>query len=72
MTATSIDNITPPDSAGAPAGEGPSVVREPHGPAEYFAFAEDTRPSATGFGIASNPSVGGKFALLPQKEKTWL
>jgi hypothetical protein len=71
MTATSIDNITPPDSAGAPAGEA-SVGREPHGPAGYFAFAEDTRPGATGFGIASNPSVGGKFALLPQKEKTWL
>jgi hypothetical protein len=39
------------------------VGRVWYDPAEWFGFDEDTRPGAKGFGLESDPSVGGRLSL---------
>ncbi len=40
------------------------VGREWYDPAEWFGFDEDTRTGSKGFGLESDPSVGGQLAML--------
>jgi hypothetical protein len=40
------------------------VGREWYDPADYFAFEDDPGVGAKGFGLASDPSVGGRLAML--------
>jgi hypothetical protein len=52
------------DTGLAPVAMGVGVGREWYDPAEWFGFAEDPGAGAKGFGLESDPSVGGRLAML--------
>jgi hypothetical protein len=52
------------DGGVAPIAEGVSVGREWYDAADWFAFNEDAATGAKGFGLESDPSVGGQLAML--------
>ena len=58
------DEIALLDGGPSPRAMAVDVVREWYDPDEWFGFAEDTRPGAKGFGLESDPSVGGRLAML--------
>jgi hypothetical protein len=62
--APSADQIALLDDGPSPRAMGVSVGREWYDPTEWFGFAEDTRTGAKGFGLESDPTVGGPMSML--------
>lgn len=62
--APSSDQIALLEGGPLPRDMAVGVVREWYDPAEWFGFDEDTRTGAKGFGVESDPSVGGQLAML--------
>jgi hypothetical protein len=52
------------DGGIAPVAEGVGIGREWYDPAEWFGFDEDTRSGSKGFGLESDPTAGGRLAML--------
>lgn len=52
-----------PDNGLIPLDMGVAFGREWYDPTDYFAFAGDTGAGAKGFGLRSDSTVGGKFAM---------
>jgi hypothetical protein len=57
-------NDGPSPLSPAPRAMGVSVGREWFDESTWFAFAEDTGSGAKGFGLESDPTVGGQLAML--------
>jgi hypothetical protein len=60
----SADQLALLDNGPSPRAMAVGVGREWYHADDYFAFAEDTGAGAKGFGLASDPTVGGKLAML--------
>jgi hypothetical protein len=52
------------DAGPMPRAMGVGVSRVWYTDGDYFGFAEDTDPGAEGFGLESNPSIGGRLSML--------
>lgn len=62
--APSSDQLALLDDGPDPRAMAVGVGREWYDPAEWFGFLEDTRTGAKGFGLESDPTIGGRLAML--------